>query len=229
MADLPGPARNGPGKDGLPPGEFRRELLRKGIHLSSIAIPIFYFFTPKETALAVSAALMLGALALDVGRHYAAPVRRLFTTVFGPLLRSHERDRHAKRLNGGTWVLIASTLSILLFPKLIAIVAFLILIVSDLAAALVGRKFGRRRFLGKSAEGSGAFLLTALLVIAVTPKIAYLPGEYLVGAAAGLAATLVEAGVPWIDDNLAVPMTVGLTLWAGYAVFLPGLDVYRFG
>jgi dolichol kinase len=218
-----------PAGNHLPPGEFRKELGRKAIHLSSIVIPVFYFFTPKETALAVSAALMVLAIALDLGRHYYAPLRRIYHVVFGPLLRSHERDRHAKRLNGGSYVLIASTLSIFLFPKLIAITAFLILIVSDLAAALVGRKFGRRKFLGKSVEGSSAFFVTAMIVIAATPKIGYGPGEYIVGAAAALAATVVEAGASWVDDNLSVPLTVGLTLWAGYALFLPWLDVYRFG
>lgn len=214
---------------GTPPDEFRKELGRKAIHLSSIVIPIFYFFTPKLTALTLSAALMVVALALDVGRHYYAPLRRLFTIVFGRLLRSHERDRHAKRLNGGTYVLIATTISILLFPKLIAITGFLILIVSDLAAALVGRKFGRRKFLGKSLEGSMAFFLTAMAVVAATPKIGYGAGEYLVGAAAALAATVVEAGAGWIDDNLSIPLTVGVTLWAGYALLLPWLDVYKFG
>jgi dolichol kinase len=213
----------------LPPGEFRREIWRKAIHLSSIVIPIFYFFTPKATALAVSAGLTVLAIALDLGRHYYAPVRRLFHIIFGPLLRTHERDRHAKRLNGGTYVLIAATVSIFLFPKLIAITGFLILIVSDLSAALIGKKFGKRKFLGKSVEGSAAFFVTAMIVIAATPKIGYGPGEYLLGAAAALAATIVEAGASWIDDNLSIPLTVGFTLWAGYALIFPWLDVYRFG
>jgi len=213
----------------LAPGEFRKEIWRKAIHLSSSVIPILYLFTPKATALAVSATLMVLAIALDIGRQYDGPLRRAFQTVFGPLLRTHERDRSARRLNGGSWVLIASTLSIFLFPKFIAITGFLILIVSDLAAALVGKKFGRRRFLGKSLEGSLAFFVTALIVVAATPKIGYGPGEYLLGAVAALAATLVEAGAPWIDDNLSIPLTVGCTLWAGYALFLPWLDVYRFG
>ena len=226
---LPGTEGRRTGVNVLPPGEFRRELWRKAIHLSSISIPVFYFFTPRETALAVSAVLMVVAVALDVGRYSYAPLRRLFHAAFGPLLRSHERDRHAKRLNGASYVLIASTLSIFLFPKLIAITGFLILIVSDLAAALVGKKFGRRKFLAKSLEGSAAFFATALAVVATTPKIGYEAGEYALGAAAALAATLVEAGAAGIDDNLSIPLTVGAVLWAGYALLLPWLDIYRFG
>ncbi|HLF15338.1 MAG TPA: SEC59/DGK1/VTE5 family protein [Bacteroidota bacterium] len=209
--------------------EFRREVIRKCIHLSSIAIPIFYFFTPRTTALVVSAALMVIALALDFGRHYYPPLFRVYHAIFGSLLRTHESDALVKRLNGGTYVLIAATLSIFIFPKLIAITSFLILIVSDLAAALVGRKFGRRKFLGKSIEGSAAFFVTAVLVIAATPKVGYEAGEYAVGAVAALAGTLVEASAGNIDDNLSVPLAVGLTLLAGYAFFLPSLDIYKFG
>ena len=209
--------------------DFRSEVLRKGIHLSSIVIPIFYFYTPRNTALMVSAALTIVALALDVGRHYYPPLFRIYDLTFGSMLRSHESDARVKRLNGGTYVLIAATLSIFLFPKLIAITAFLVLIVSDLCAALVGRKFGTRRFLGKSVEGSLAFLVTALLIVAATPKIAYDPAEYVVGATAALAATIVEASPTGIDDNLSVPLTFGTSLWAGYAIALPYLDIYKFG
>jgi dolichol kinase len=228
VPDQPPGGTGGPQRELLPPEQFRRELLRKCIHFSSIVIPIFYFFTPRTAALVVSAGLMTAALGLDIGRHYYPPLSRGFQALFGTLLRTHERDQRAKRLNGGTYVLIASTLSIFLFPKLIAITAFLILIVSDLAAALVGRKFGTTRFLGKSVEGSGAFFVTALLVIAATPKIGYRPAEYLVGAAAALAGTVVEATAPGIDDNLSIPLVVGFTLWLGYVLFLPALDIYRF-
>ncbi len=213
----------------LPPGEFRKEVIRKAIHFSSISIPIFYLLTPRETALIVSAALTVVALSLDLGRHYYPPLFRIYHAVFGPLLRSHESDARQKRLNGATYVLIAATVSIFIFPKLIALPSFLILIVSDLAAALVGRRYGRRKFFGKSVEGSAAFFVTALIIIAATPKVGYSAAEYAVGAAAALVGTVVEASPTGIDDNLSVPLSVGLALWAGYAFLLPWLDVYRFG
>ncbi len=213
----------------LPPGEFRKEIIRKAIHFSSISIPVFYLLTPRETALVVSAALTIVALSLDLGRHYYPPLFRLYQTAFGPLLRSHESDLVRRRLNGATYVLIAATLSIFLFPKLIAITSFFVLIVSDLAAALIGRRFGRRKFLGKSVEGSAAFFVTALVIVAVTPKVGYALSEYVVGAFAALVGTVVEASPTGIDDNLSIPLSVGLALWAGYAFFLPWLDIYRFG
>jgi dolichol kinase len=207
----------------------RSEILRKGIHLLSVVIPVLYFLTPRTTALLISALLMVLAFAVDLGRYYYPPFAGRFNTIFGRLLRRHESDPGAKRLNGGTYVLIAATLSILIFPKLIAIIAFIILIVSDLAAALVGRMFGRRRFFGKSLEGSIAFFLSGLLVVAATPKFEYLPGEYLIGVIALIVGTVIEALPTDIDDNLSVPLSVGLTMWGGYALFYPMLDLYKFG
>jgi dolichol kinase len=209
---------------------FRSEVIRKGIHLLSVVIPILYFLTPRYTALMISALLTILALALDLTRNYYPPFATRFNVVFGRLLRRHESDPEAKRLNGGTYVLIAATLSILIFPKLIAITAFIVLIVSDLSAALVGSKFGRTPFLGKSLEGSLAFFLSGLVVMAATPKIEYLAGEYAIGVAALLAGTIVEALPVEVDDNLSVPLTVGLTMWGGYALFYPLMDLYnKFG
>ena len=133
-------------KAGAPPpeaaGSYRVEIFRKAIHLSSIAIPIYYFYTPRDVALRLSVPVTLVALFLDIARHYYSPLQSFVYGTFGWLLRSHETDREKKRLNGATWVLISATLAIWIFPKLIAITGFLVLIVADMTAALVGRRFG---------------------------------------------------------------------------------------
>lgn len=208
---------------------FRMEIFRKLIHLSSISIPVFYFFTPRVTALIVAASLTVAAVLIDIGRHRSGPVKSVFDALFGSVLRHHETRSDTRRLNGGTYVLIAATLSILIFPKLIAITGFLILILSDLAAALIGKKFGSRRFLGKTLEGSTAFFIVALVVIAATPKVEYAAGEYLVGCVAALAGTIVEALPTRVDDNLSIPLSVGFVLWGGYLLLLPHLDIFTFG
>lgn len=210
-------------------GSYRIELIRKAIHLSSIAIPIFYFFTPRGVALNVLVPLTLAFVVIDVSRYYHRPIETWFNATFGRLLRHHETDRERKRLNGATYVLISATISVFFFPKYIAVLGFLILIIADMAAALVGKRFGRHRFLGKSAEGSLGFFLSAMLIIILTPKIGYVPAEYAIGAAAAAVGTVVEALPVDIDDNLSVPVTVGAALWAGYAFLLPSLDIYKFG
>jgi len=109
------------------------------------------------------------------------------------------------------------------------IIGFSILIISDITAALIGRRFGKHKFIAKSLEGSLAFFVSAIVVIALTPKIEYLPSEYLIGIAAALVGTIAEALPADIDDNLTIPISVGAVLWLLYTILLPTLNVYKFG
>ncbi len=202
------------------------ELVRKTIHLCSLSIPIVYFFISKSTALFILVPLLLLFGIPDVLRMYHAPTRKAYHKFFGWLLRKHERDERGRKLTGATYVLLSACLFILLFPKIIFITAFSILIVSDTLAALVGRRFGNHPFFKKSLEGTAAFFLSALVVIAVTPKAGETGAEYLIGAATALVGAIVEAAFTFIDDNLLIPFSVGVTMWIFYAVFLPNVNLY---
>jgi dolichol kinase len=207
---------------------YRAEIVRKAIHLSSAALAILYFFTPRSITLGILGVLTAAVVSIDVARYYHRPLEDLFNATFGSLLRRHESDTRAKRLSGASYVLISATLCALIFPKLIAITGFLVLIIADATSALIGRRFGRHRFMGKSFEGSLAFFLSALVVVLLTPKIEYAGGEYLLGAVAAAAGALVEA-LPWpVDDNLTIPLSVGAVLWAGYSLFFPALNLNKF-
>ncbi|MHB1048475.1 MAG: diacylglycerol/polyprenol kinase family protein [Bacteroidota bacterium] len=205
--------------------EYKAEIARKGIHLTSLSIPIIYYFIERDLALMLLVPVTLSFLAVDLLRYYHRPTADLFYRIFRFMLRKHELDEKTKRLNGATNVLIAATLCVIIFPKLIVLTAFSILIVSDSFAALIGRKFGKRKFFQKSLEGSLAFFFFALLVIAVTPKIEYAPAEYLIGAVAALAGTFAEAASLKIDDNLSIPFSVGIVMWLLYMIFYPGVNL----
>jgi dolichol kinase len=212
---------------------FRVELIRKAIHLCSLSIPILYYSLSKSTALTILLPLTAGFLIVDVLRYYHQPSAKLFHALFGWLLREHEFGKKVKTLNGATYMLVSATICILIFPKLIVITGFAILIVADSAAALVGKQFGHHKISvgrprNKSIEGSAAFLLCSIVVVLFTPKIANLPSEYFIGVAAaviGMLAEIFSADV--LDDNLAVPLSIGFALWAMYVLFLPGLNVYQ--
>lgn len=202
------------------------EIARKAIHLCSLSIPIVYYFVSKSTALTILIPIAVLFGVSDVIRLLHPPTGRLYEKYFGFLLRSHERNDRGRRLNGATYVLLSAAVCIWLFPKVIVITAFTILIVSDSFAALIGRKFGRHRFMGKSFEGSSAFLLSALVVVAVAPKISYLPTEYLIGIAAAVLGAVVEALPPIIDDNLSIPISISLAMWLLYDALLPAVNVF---
>jgi dolichol kinase len=205
---------------------YTAEMLRKGIHLASLSIPVVYFFVSRETALTILIPLTIAFAMTDVARLLHPATSRLYNRFFGFLLRQHEREDKGRQLTGATYVLFSAVLCVLIFPKVVVITAFAILIVSDSAAALIGRRFGRRRFLRKSLEGSSAFFTTAVIVVLLAPKIAYLPVEYLLAIVSAFFGTIVEAsGIP-LDDNLTIPISIGAVMWALYAILLPHLDVF---
>lgn len=219
----------GKGQNSIIESDYRIEVIRKVIHLVSLSIPLTYYFIPKSTALILVIPLMVAFLTVDIARYYHKPVEEWFYKFFGFLLRKRESDKKKKTLNGATYVLISATICIMFFPKIIMIIGFSILIISDITAALVGRRFGKHKFIAKSLEGSLAFFVSAIVVIALTPKIEYLPSEYLIGIAAALVGTIAEALPADIDDNLSIPISVGAVLWLLYTILLPTLNVYKFG
>lgn len=236
-ADQPAPPPNLPDRPSTPdPGgeeheihaaatiDYRSELFRKAIHLCSLSIPVIYTFITRDLALLLLIPVTAGFLVVDLARYYLPPVARLFYQVFGQLLRKHEQDEKVKRLNGATNVLLSAVLCVLVFPKLVTITAFAILIISDSTSALIGRRFGRRRFFRKSLEGALAFFASAIIVVLVSPKAGFGPVEYVLGIIAAAFGAVAESASP-IDDNIAVPVSVGIVLWALYALFLPGVDL----
>jgi dolichol kinase len=207
--------------------EYKHELVRKAIHMCSLSIPIIYYFLSKEQALWILIPLTAAFLAVDIARHYSEIISRWFYGWFGWLLRKHEQGGSAKRLSGATNVLLSACFCVLVFPKIITINAFAILIVSDTTSALIGRRFGKKRFFRKSLEGSLAFFFSAIVVILLAPKVDRLAMEYVIGAFACAVGAIVEAMSSLIDDNIAVPISIGFMMWLLYWFFLPTVDLFR--
>ena len=205
--------------------DYRYEIVRKGIHLFSLSIPTIYFFISQQLARCLLLPITAAGFCGDVAGDFFPAVSRWFYRWFGWLLRRHETDTSRKQLTGASNVLISACLCVLLFPKVIAINAFTILIISDTTSALVGRRFGRHRFFAKSLEGSLAFFISAVMVILIAPKVSRLPAEYVIGIIAAAIGAVVEALPIRIDDNLSIPLAVGFSLWWLYMLLLPTLDL----
>jgi glycerol-3-phosphate acyltransferase PlsY len=123
---------------------------------------------------------------------------------FGRVLREEEKATFM----GSTYFIFSTILTILLFPKSIAIASILILILSDTAAALVGKWIGRIKIFGKTLEGSTAFLFTSLLIIWVYPNL-----NRFSGSLAALGATLIEVLPIKGSDNLTIPLVAGAIMF----------------
>ncbi len=209
---------------------YRNEVVRKLIHLTSLSIPTIYYFITRELALKILIPLTIFFLVADLIRYLSPPVAKLFYIVFGFLLREHERDAKKKNLNGATYVLISAVVCVLLFPKVFVVTAFAVLIISDSSAALIGRKFGKHKFLSKSLEGTTAFFVTACIVVLLAPKVTGDTWEYVIGfIAVGIGAIAENISYGFADDNLTIPLSIGFVMWGLYLLLLPNLPLVLAG
>ncbi|MDR3665397.1 MAG: dolichol kinase [Ignavibacteriaceae bacterium] len=205
---------------------YRDEVVRKLIHLCSLSIPIIYYFIPRSTAIIVLSFFTFFAVLLDVTRHFSPKIGRLFYMIFGFLLRKHEVDGKKKNLNGATYVFISALLGVIIFPKILFLTAFTILIISDSTAALIGRKYGKHKLLAKSLEGTLAFFVSASIVVLLTPKLNGSIIEYIIGfMAAAIGAFVENISFGIADDNLTIPISVGLSMWLLYILMFPGIQL----
>lgn len=194
------------------------EIIRKMIHLVSLSIPIGYYYLSYGTTMKILLPLTAIAVIVDYGKFYISWLNRFYLWLVGPILRQHERDASKKLLSGGSFVFISAVFCIAVFPKIIAVTAFSILIISDASSAIFGRMFGKHHFLDKSLEGAIAFILSAWIVILVTPKVSGLWAEYAMGFFAAIVGAIIESASVSLrtDDNFTVPISIGAILWAGY-------------
>lgn len=206
------------------PISYRKECQRKLVHLAGLWLPIAYVWMERGDMLLLVAALTVFTVLWDAGRHHLPWLERAFARCFGSLLRTHEQQR----LSGASYVMLASLLTVWLFPKPFAITAIAILAVADTAAALVGRRWGRHKLTGgKSWEGTAAFFLSSVVTMLV---IGYLAGRaggmetvilfLLAAIPVSLAATFAELIAPFlkIDDNFTIPLAAGLMFQLVYGV-----------
>jgi dolichol kinase len=49
-----------------------------------------------------------------------------------------------------------------------------------------------------------------------------------IGAGAAAVGTVVEASSLKIDDNISIPLSVGLIMWGLYLLFLPSIDLFSY-
>ena len=184
---------------------YTSEVRRKLVHLVALLIPILYYLWPS---VAQAKALLLGGMIIAVGvdtfRLGEPRYRKLLHSLGGELIRPGEKGN----LLGSTCLLIASTMTVFLFPKGVAVAALCFLIIGDTVAALVGRRFGRIHLFGKKTlAGSVAFFLAAF------GSGSLIPGLDLYTVLIGAAVAAVAEALPLpVDDNFSIPILSGVAM-----------------
>ena len=188
------------------------EIHRKIFHLCSIIFPVAYLFIPKIIMTVILIILTSIVTYLDISRHYKPKIKGLIEKFLGKFLRFEERSGQFA-LSGASYMALGFLLSCSLFTKELAITAWLVLIISDCFAAIVGMKFGSPLFNGKSFAGAAAFFMSSVLISIVVYFISSFSTSFLIIIISSTLTTLAEffSDQIKINDNLSIPMTYGLS------------------
>lgn len=187
---------------------MRQELFRKTIHLSANSlIPLAYLFLniPKIWMAILIGIASVVFVMIDIRRTRNGWLSKIFAKLFNSMLRSHELEG---KLTGASYVLIGSFISIVIFPKEIAVLALLFTAIGDTAAALYGRKFGKLRIWNKTLEGSIAGLIACVIIALFFPQI-----PNIIKFSGAFAAMFIELLPINIDDNLRIPLFSGIIMY----------------
>ena len=194
---------------------------RRLFHLfAGSVIPLTGFFLGWGQAVTLAATSSAILVLLEVARLRSPRVNRWFIEWLGILLKPNEE----RAVTAATYLALASLAAFLAFDVIIAGLALLYLALGDPAAAVVGSRYGRRRWFaipgagprartGKSLEGSLAFVVVcmalALLLWNKGALAAYWPA-----AVSAVVAAIVEFLPLPVDDNLSVPLIAGAVMTA---------------
>ncbi len=189
------------------------EILRKAVHVGSLAIPVAAVFTPRTDMVLLLCASALCLLLVDLLRARNKVFRGFFMAIFGKMLRQKEQEGG---MTASTVVIASAALTIMVFRREIAVASLVFLSLGDSSAALVGRHFGvTPLFGGRTLEGSLAALVACLaaswLLLSLSSSLGWVltPGGLLAGSMVAVLAELVD--LP-LDDNLRIPVFAGLAM-----------------
>jgi dolichol kinase len=142
------------------------EIKRKLFHLLAITFPLLYYFTAKSFIITTLTILNVVILAVDINRHHIFKIKNLIDKFFSPIMRPSEQSGSGN-LSGMSYMFLGFLLTAMMFNKTSVILSWLILVIADSAASIIGKKYGHRGSSGKSLEGSMAFFLAAIIVLLV--------------------------------------------------------------
>ncbi len=125
------------------------------------------------------------------------------------------KEKERAKISTTSLFLASALITIVVFPRGIAIAALLFLTVGDPVAEIIGVNYGRIKILGgKTLEGTIAGFLACALVgwpLLLIERLELDPTSLLIGAGA---AAITELFTMRLDDNFTVPIGSGLAMWA---------------
>ncbi len=175
----------------------------------TVLVLIHHILPPDKIAL-TAGVLVAAAWTMEITRRFSGGINGVLMRIFSAVAHPHERYR----VNSSTWYSMALLALALFMEPLACSLAVVVLATSDPAAAVIGRRWGRRRLTsGRTLEGSLAFVATGTLASLAVMTLYFdnlSPGAMILYAlGASIPGAIVEVYSERIDDNFSIPMAVG--------------------
>ena len=189
------------------------EIRRKLVHASGVFLIFIIIWLGKWNAALIIlsmavAFLLLGEYRKNREKYKIIKSKELdeIEETMEKMFKEHERP-NTLPFKGAIEFFIGCFLATVIFEPITAIAAIAVLSLSDAVSTLIGSYHGKHKLpvnKKKTFEGSAAFFLTSIFVLwfFVNPLKAVI---------VAILATLAEM-MPKIDDNLTVPLTVGIAM-----------------
>ena len=195
--------------------DFKRELARKFVHLLSIFILIVYFFISDFFNSKIALIILVFVLIISIEFEYLRIEIPYDIPILKHLWKYMRRKKEKCRLGGDVFFLIGAILVLAIFDLRVAIAAILMTTFGDMAAALVGKRFGKHYLMKERAwEGIFAeFIVDIFIGIGVFiwagNSLVSSFGVWIIILVMAISATIIETIIYQMDDNLLIPVFAG--------------------
>jgi len=183
---------------------FKSELKRKAVHILSILFLLTYLFLGeiwgKRIALLGLTLLLIIFLELEFFR--------INKQIKIPLISGLWRESEKERLGGQVFFLIGAIIALAVFDLRIAAAALLMTTFGDMAASIIGIRFGKH-WLKDIPNTAWEGIIAELFVNIIIGLIFF--NSWPVILAMAITATFVETVFTHADDNLLIPIFAGFS------------------
>lgn len=195
------------------PWSYKLEVARKGIHILSTSFILIYlifaYLFSHTVGLFALAFLLIVLIELEYVRIEIGKKIPLISRLWA-VKRAKERER----LGGEVFFLIGAIICLAIFNLPIAITAILMTTFGDLAAALVGKRFGKHwipYLKNRAWEGIIAELVVNIIIgfLIIGSFLNKDISGWIIILTMALTATIVETVINKLDDNLLIPVFTG--------------------
>jgi len=192
---------------------YRLEVARKGIHILSISFVFIYllfsYLFSHTIGLFALAFLLIVLIEVEYVRIELGKRIPLISRLWAV-----KRPKEKEKLGGEVFFLIGAIICLAIFNLHIAVTAILMTTFGDLAAALIGKKFGKHwlSYLKNRAwEGIIAELVVNIIIgfLVIGTFINKDISGWIIILTMAITATVVETIIAKLDDNLLIPVFTG--------------------